>query len=333
MPGRDQPGGVAGRGEALLGSTMYRQRYVAGSGDAGREVCDPPLVRALVMLTALALASACDAESVNDAGPADAGGPPTTVGPAERPAALFVPPAYDGATPLPLVLLLHGYGASAELQDLYFGATRTARTEGVYVLMPDGTIDADGNRFWDVVGTVVDDHAYLRALIEETMSLVPVASGEVYVLGHSNGGFMAYRLACGSSDRIAAIATLAGSEATEPACEPTRAVSVLQLHGTADGTVAYDGGTIHGLDFPSAPEVVSRWAMRAGCDVSAPETLAPLDLVSDIDGAETTVTAYRSGCADASTELWSMQGADHIPALTRTATPSVLAWLRAHARQ
>ncbi len=287
------------------------------------------------------LALACQAPPVAPDGGADAGAPdggvdagpepPDTVGPEERPARLFVPQAYDGVTALPLVLLLHGYGVDAAVQDAYLGLTRAARTDGFYVLLPDGTIDADGNRWWDVLGETVDDHAYLRGLIEETRDAVPVLAGEIYVVGHSNGGFMAYRLACDSADLVAGIASLAGSDAIA-ACDPAAPVSVLQMHGTADGTVSYEGGSIIGYDYPSAPAVVERWAGRDGCDTGASETLDPLDLVSNIDGAETQVTAYRTGCAGAQAELWSMEGADHIPPLTREFTPSVITWLRAHAR-
>lgn len=244
---------------------------------------------------------------------------------------MFVPPAHDGQTELPLVVLLHGYTVNAMLQDAYFGMTRTARAEGFYVLLPDGTIDGDGNTHWDVTGVAVDDFAYLRGLIEETTSVVPVAPGSIFVVGHSNGGFMAYRLACDAADLVAGIASLAGADALTT-CEPSRPVSVLQIHGTADTTVLYDGGTIMAFDYPAAPVVVERWAGRSGCDPTMPEVLDPLDLVSNLDGAETRVMAYRVGCTGAEAELWTMEGAEHIPALGSAFSPSVIGWLRAHAR-
>lgn len=272
----------------------------------------------------------CDGPVASDAGTDAGSGPPSTVGPAERPARLFAPAAHDGRTELPLVVLLHGYTVNAMLQDAYLGMTRAARTGGFYVLLPDGTIDASGNTHWDVRGLAVDDFAYLRALIDETASVVPVAPGEIFVVGHSNGGFMAYRLACDAADLVAGIASLAGGDAST-VCEPSRPVAVLQIHGTADSTVLYDGGTIQGLDYPAAPVTVERWAARSGCDAAA-EALEPIDLVASLDGAETRVSAYRTGCAGAAAELWTMEGAEHIPPLTPAFSPSVVGWLRAHAR-
>lgn len=264
-----------------------------------------------------------------DAAPSDAGPVlPDHFGPDDRPAPVFVPPAHDGSTALPLVILLHGYSVNATAEDLYLGMSRNARRLGFYLLLPDGTIDASGEPHWDVLGAVVDDHAYLRALIEQAESALPIA--DVFVIGHSNGGFMAYRLACDSADLVTGIASLAGSD-TIASCAPSQPVAVLQIHGTADGTVAYDGGSIAGYDFPSAPLTVERWAERAGCDTTLTEALAPLDLVANLDGPETEVLAYTTSCATG-VELWSMQGADHIPAFTSDFTPAVIEWLRAQAR-
>ena len=291
--------------------------------------------RRIALWVLIVLASGCGESphapldaSIADAGPIA----PATVGPDDRPAALIAPPAYDGITALPLVLLLHGYGVDGRTQDLYFGLSRLARTEAFYVLAPDGTRDASGSRHWDVRGAAVDDHAYLRALIEETEDVVPVAEGEIYVLGHSNGGLMAYQLACESADLVAAIASLAGTDALA-GCTLARPVSVLQIHGTADDTVRFEGGEIQGYVHPSATEVVQRWAERLGCDATPPETLAPRDLVPSLDGAETVVTSHRAGCDEgAAAELWAIEGGTHIPGLAPTFTAQVMEWLRAHAR-
>ena len=274
--------------------------------------------------------AACDAAAAVDAG-IDAAAPPApaTLGPADRPAPLVAPPAHDGVTPLPLLVLLHGYGASAEAQDTYLGVTRAARAEGVYVLLPDGTRAPDGQRFWDLLGLTVDDHGYLRGLVEEARAALPVS--QVLLLGHSNGGFMAYRLACDSGDVVGAIASLAGSDGTG-GCEPAAPTSVLQIHGTADATVAYEGGTIAGLPYPSAPETVARWAAQLGC-ADTPATGPELDLLGSVDGAETEVTAYAEGCAEgARAELWTMRDGAHIPAVQRDFSRRVIAWLRDHAR-
>lgn len=269
-----------------------------------------------------------------DAG-VDAGGLPDTIGPAERPATLVVPNEHDGTTPLPAVVLLHGYGANGGGQDLYFGLSRAARTEGFYAVIPDGTMDSGGRRFWNATPaccdfglTGVDDVAYLTGLLDELEALVPVSA--IFFLGHSNGGFMSYRMACELAGRVSAIASLAGSDfATDDDCVPERAVSVLQIHGDADAVIPYAGAA--GL-YPSASDAVARWAERAGCDTSASEVGDPLDIETALGGAETETLRYRAGCTGAEAELWTIRGGSHIPALGRTFAPSVLAWLREHAR-
>ena len=62
---------------------------------------------------------------------------------------------------------------------------------------------------------------------------------------------MCYRLASELSDRIAAIAPVAGTMAIET-CRPRRPVPVLHFHGTKDGLVLFDGP---GRADPEEPEV------------------------------------------------------------------------------
>ena len=182
---------------------------------------------------------------------ADAGSStlPATLGPADRPARLIAPPEHDGVTELPIVFLLHGYGASATVQDAYFMASAEARRSGYYLVLPDGTMDASGRRFWnatpaccDFAPTGVDDVAYLTGLLDEAVAALPIDEDRVYFIGHSNGGFMSYRMACELSDRIAAIVSLAGSDFIgDMDCVPTQPVSVLQVHGDMDETIGYAG--------------------------------------------------------------------------------------------
>ena len=117
-----------------------------------------------------------------------------------------------------------------------------AEARGFLYCYPDGTIDRWGNRFWnatdaccDFGNTGVDDAGYLRALIEEIARRFAVDRKRIYLVGHSNGGFMAYRMACQSADLIAGIASLAGTTFLDPSrCAPSEPVNILHIHGTAD---------------------------------------------------------------------------------------------------
>jgi polyhydroxybutyrate depolymerase len=90
----------------------------------------------------------------------------------------------------------------------------------------------------------------------------PLDAKRIFATGMSNGAFMAHRLACELSDRIVAIAPVAGVLGMSP-CQPSHPVSVLEFHGTADSTVPYGGGGF--AQVPGVEAVVDGWASREGC--------------------------------------------------------------------
>ena len=255
------------------------------------------------------------------------------------PVVVHVPPSYNPAVPTPLILLLHGYGASGAQQEAYMQFTPLSDGLGFLYAYPDGTRDANGYRFWnatdaccDFFSNGVDDSGYLRDLIEAVKAQANVDDRRVHLIGHSNGGFMSYRMACDHADVIASIASLAGATFLDPnACLPLAPVHVLQIHGTADTTVQYDGGCFYGsYCYPGAVETVERWAAYDGCALVA-EPGAALDLDAGLPGAETQVTRYASECErGGSAELWTIVGGSHIPLLSDDFSGLVIDFLYAH---
>ena len=300
-------------------------------------------------LSVLALAG-CSSKS--DGAPAaaatdDAGAEPTPIG-GDRPVNVFVVPrGYDASKPAPLVLILHGYGASGVLQNAYFGLSDLADQEGFFVAAPDGLVDPTGHRYWnatdvccDFGGTPVDDVKYLGDVVAQIQARYAIDPKRIYAVGHSNGGFMAHDLACNRADLFAAIVSLAGATWKDQSkCQPTAPVGVLQIHGTADDTVPYDGGTLPGsIDtgthavFPGAKETVADWATKNGCGTPLADQGAPFDLVVDVAGAETQASAYPGCPANAAAELWTMTGAGHIPGPGNEMAPRIWAFLKSHAK-
>jgi polyhydroxybutyrate depolymerase len=263
------------------------------------------------------------------------------LGPPDRPARLVAPD--EVTAPAPLIVFLHGYGSNATNHDAYLGVTDQARTRGTYVLLPEGTMSPRGRQFWDATdaccnftGTAVDDVAYLGGLIQEAIEARPVDASRVYVFGHSNGGFMAYRLACDLADEVVAVAVLAGADQLDEGdCQPSEAVSVLHLHGTDDETIAYGGGpplAPGSSAYPGAVDTVARWASRNGCDAT-PIDRTPLDLDAGIDGAETTVRTYDGCPAGVDVQLDMIEGGAHVPGIGHERVGThVLDWLLDHAR-
>lgn len=253
----------------------------------------------------------------------------------ERPVDVLLPTGYDPSQPTPLLLLLHGYAADAAIQDGYFVLSSVAAAQGLVFAAPNGTLDEGQARFWnatdaccDFYASGVDDSAYLESLIDEIGARVNIDPNRVYVVGHSNGGFMSYRMACDHADRIAAIVSLAGATfEDERACGASGPVSVLQIHGTEDTDILYEGG-VHGSSgvvYPGALESVQRWAQRGGCGAT-PVAGEARDLELEIEGAETTVDRFE-GCDGASVELWTIQGGGHIPSLVESFGAQVVTWL------
>jgi len=257
----------------------------------------------------------------------------------DRPVTVHVPLGLDPAKPAPLVILLHGFGASGLVQELVFRLQPESDARGFLYAHPDGTVDTDGKRFWNATDaccdfgqTMVDDVAYLAGLVEEIGEHHAVDPKRVFFTGHSNGGFMSHRLACERSDLIAAVASLAGSTFLDPAkCNATHPVSVLQIHGTKDDSVLYEGETINGVGYPSAVETTAIWASKNGCDALAIQD-APIDIDALLEGTETLVTRHDHCEPGGSAELWTMQDASHIPGLGPNFAPALVDWLFAHAR-
>jgi len=237
-----------------------------------------------------------------------------------RPYKYKVPKGYDPAVPTPLLVLLHGLTASGELQSLYLGLAPLSDSRKFLYVYPDGTQNPLGARFWNATdfccnffGSDVDDVAYLTAVIDDMASRFNVDSRRIFLVGHSNGGFMAHRMACDRSSRIAGIVSLAGAQWNDALrCNPTDKVAVLQVHGTLDALVAYNGGPL----YPSAHETVAIWANRNRCLGRLTDGGTRLDLDGVLLGAETTVERY-TGCAETgAVELWTIRGASHVPAFT-----------------
>jgi len=255
------------------------------------------------------------------------------------PVTVYVPSSYDPEVPAPLVVLLHGYSGNGDWQESYFQLLPLAEQYGFLYMHPDGTVDQAGNRFWnatdaccDFYGSQIDDSAYLLELVDEVKAQLNVDPGQVYFAGHSNGGFMSYRMACDHSRTIAAIASLAGATFDDPSdCSPDSAVHVLQIHGTADSVILYDGGSIGGSTYPGAVGTVEQWALFGGCAIDGVPMPPPLDLDESIPGAETDVHVYDIGCAtDGSAELWSVNGGSHVPPLTDEFGQLVIEFLLSH---
>ena len=223
---------------------------------------------------------------------------------------LYIPAIYDGSTDVPLVLNFHGYGSNANEQMFYGDFRDIADTEGFLLVHPQGTI-INGDQQWNVGflgnGNTTDDVGFTEALIDELANLYTINLDRVYATGMSNGGFMSFLLACQLSEKIAAVASVTGSMTpdTYDACNAQQPTPILQIHGTGDSNVLYNGDTWT----RSIEDVISYWVNYNNCETS-PTTTALTD-INRLDGSTVEHIIYSGGDNGVTTEHMKIIGGGH----------------------
>jgi polyhydroxybutyrate depolymerase len=143
---------------------------------------------------------------------------------------LYVPALYNPAQPTPLLLNLHGYTSNNAQQQVYGNFTSIADTANIILIHPNGTFDANGDRFWNAgfSASGPDDVGFLLALIDTISAQYNIDPARIYTTGMSNGGYMSYELAC-QTNRFAAMASVTGTMVTQAFnnCSPTRPIPVM----------------------------------------------------------------------------------------------------------
>jgi polyhydroxybutyrate depolymerase len=253
-----------------------------------------------------------------------------------RPFKLFVPSTYNASFRVPLIIALHGFAQSGAKFEKYLNLTPIAEARGILYVHPDGSADKTGTRFWnatpeccDIHSPKVNDDAYLMSIINEVSKNYAVDPERIYFIGHSNGGFMANRMACTHADVIAAVVSLAGgSYANTSQCNPTSPINILEIWGTKD--VTYKGNHMMGKYIQGAAKTAATWGAINHCSKTMQVLSDKLDLDAKLKGPETTVGQYTECSGNADVEFWSIAGADHVPKLSNNFTSDVVDFLLAN---
>ena len=259
----------------------------------------------------------------------------------DRPAQVLIPGSLKAKVAAPLIVALHGFTAStSELMSL-MDLSGEANKRGVVLAVPSGTRNNDGLTFWNATGSCcdfngsgVDDSKYLMDLVKQVSSKVSIDQKRIYFVGHSNGGFMSYTVACANSDKVAAVVNLEGSTYADPSmCKANHPVSVLQINGTAEELIHIAGGNVFDdpkQPYPSVSDETSFWAGVNGCTskISAIAKGAKFNYESAIAGSETTKSAYKCPKGVA-VEMWTIADGHHVPKLNSAFISAVFDFLLA----
>ncbi len=271
---------------------------------------------ALVAVLVVAVVVVRWIKSIPPAGPAGSTTPGTWTykfefGGTERSYVLHVPKSLDATRPVPLLMELHGGGGSGDRIDGLTGFFALADREGFVVAAPSGIGRAWNDGREEKAGATggADDVGFLSAVIDRVESQASIDARRVYVTGMSNGAIMSGRLACQLSDRIAAVAQVAGTAAVSVAasCDPGRPVPILEIHGTADPLVPYGGGTVASMlggrgDVVSVDGWAAAWVARNGDDATPQTTII---------GSDTTVRTWHGATPRSDVVFYRVNGAGH----------------------
>ncbi|MBC8047420.1 MAG: hypothetical protein H7Y00_11535, partial [Fimbriimonadaceae bacterium] len=223
---------------------------------------------------------------------------------------LYIPAIYDGSEVVPLLLNLHGYSSNNFEQYFYGDFKQIADTANFIMVLPNGLYDEFGFRRWNCFqadGIGVDDVQFLSNLIDTISADYNIDANRIYSTGMSNGGFMSYTLAGELSNRIAAVASVTGSIHKDrfPALDPQHPTPVMEIHGTADFTVPYNGSS----DFIGVDSVINYWVGINNCDTD-PEFIE-VENISITDGCTAEHYIYTGGDNNANVELFKIINGGH----------------------
>jgi polyhydroxybutyrate depolymerase len=239
---------------------------------------------------------------------------------------VHIPQSFDISKPRPLLIALHGGGGKGKnmVKLTCGGFDKLSDEEGFVVVYPDG-IDKHWNdgrgeeeTGYRVHKDNIDDTGFISTLIDHLINKMNIDPKRVYVTGMSNGAIMSYRLACQLSEKIAAIAPVAGNipENILHSCSPSSPVSVLAINNTDDPLVPFNGGYITGPfgkkklgKVLSAYNSVKFWANYDNCSKSPLITYEP-DRDPD-DGMRIRTEVFGNGKNETEVILYAIEGGGH----------------------
>lgn len=220
--------------------------------------------------------------------------------------ALYIPNSYDSSKAVPLVIDLHDLSSTPGQQQSNSDFMSVADTAGFMVLNPQGT---SANPYWNagLINGSPFDVQFISDVIDSLDALYFIDNNKIYACGMGNGGIMSYYLACNLPAKITAIASVAGTMYGNwfNACKPYRTIPVMEIHGTQDAVIPYEGSTL----YVPVDSVIKKWSRHNKCSVSPATFTVPNSNTSDNSTAVNYL--YQGGIDNSTVELYKISGGSH----------------------
>jgi polyhydroxybutyrate depolymerase len=243
---------------------------------------------------------------------------------------ITLPDNYSASNSYPLIIGLAGYQQSSlEFNQIWNFDKYVDSKEFIYVA-PDGKFDRFGNQFWNGAGCCdtgkihTDDDAYILSIIQKISGQYSIDQNRIYLIGHSNGGFMVNELACRHANLFAGVIDIAGGNYSNLSqCKPTSPINYLEVWGSKDET--FSGNHELGKKIAGAVTLLNFWRKQNGC--TNKPIVDPIKYFYDQRvGKPATIKKTYPNCK-AVTEFWEMIGSKHLPSPTPAFTNDLLDFL------
>ena len=216
---------------------------------------------------------------------------------------LNIPDTYSGSA-VPLVLNFHGSGGCADdYREAESDLSIQATNHNFLLAYPQGVLDVEGLPEWrpvadDARGIQDNDFVFVEQIIADISKEYSVKSEQIYATGLSNGGMMAYGLACRRSNIIAAAGIMSGTMLTD-SCDQNEYTSIVHFQGTADTILPMEGNT----DFPAVTAGIEYWVAHNNTTTSTSD---------DLDNGNVHRDTYSDGMEGTSVVLYTIQNGQHV---------------------
>lgn len=272
-----------------------------------------------LILVVLTCCFACNSDTQNDKDTKDGNGVcdisthdgyhTLTSGEETREYILHIPSSYDGNLATPVIINYHGYaGCALDFSNLVgndLGLNALADAENFIVVYPQAIVREKGDAYWEPgdngnQNIRDNDSHFTRELISALSTTYNIDVSRVYATGYSNGGMMAYGLACATDDMIAAVGVMSGIM-LEDACQNNGYTSVIHFHGLDDNVLPYAGN----VDYQSVQEVIDLWVSLNSIPDSGISS-------TELDNGDVILDTYLGGIENSDVILYTLKKGDHV---------------------